>query len=283
MSSSPMPMPAPLETPLPTLSAWAHHFLHAEIPVLAESAELLEGLRAHEDDVDANLIGETLAGDPLMALKILSHVATHRRGRVDSDAETVIAALVLLGIGPFFRAFGPQPTVEDRLADHPAALAGLNRVLRRANRAARFALGFAAHRMDQDAAILHQAALLHDFADMLLWCHAPALALEIVERQARQPGLRSAEAQRQVLNIELADLQQALMRAWRLPEMLVRISDDRHADSAQVVNVMLAVRLARHSADGWTHPALQADIAELAALLNLGFEPARQLLLNLDE
>ena len=39
--------------------------------------------------------------------------------------------------------------------------------------------GFAAHRMDHDAAVLHEAALLHDFAELLLWVRAPALALEI--------------------------------------------------------------------------------------------------------
>mgnify|MGYP000048729997 CR=1 FL=1 len=52
----------------------------------------------------------------------------------------------------------------------------------------------------------------------------------------------SAVAQRELLNIELHDLQQALMRAWRLPELLVRIEDDRHAETAQVRNVLLAVR-----------------------------------------
>lgn len=281
MSSSPQ-TPASLETPLPDLAAWTNYFVQADIPVLAQTADMLESLRTNEDEVDANLIGESVADDPLMSLKILAHVSTHRRGRVDSDAETVIAALVLLGIGPFFREFPAQPTVEDRLSSSPQALDGLREVLRRSSRAARFALGFAAHRMDQDAAIIHQATLLHDFAEMLLWCHAPALALEIARRQQADPALRSAQVQRQVLRVELMDLQQALMRAWRLPEMLVHISDDRRAHSHQVRNVALAIRLARHSARGWHNPALPDDLAELAELLNLGIEPTRHLVHELD-
>jgi HD-like signal output (HDOD) protein len=280
---SAVPFSAPLQRPLRDVSSWAVHFMRAEIPVLADTAEMIEALRANEDAVDANLLGETIAGDPLMALKVLAHVSTHRSSRRVTDAETVTAALVLLGIPPFFRAFGPQPTVEDRLTEMPQALEGLQAVLRRADRAAKFALAFAVHRMDHDAAVITQAALLHDFAEMLLWCHAPALALEIASRQQADPALRSNVAQRQVLNIELADLQQTLMRAWRLPELLIRISDDKHAGNAQVRNVLLAIRLARHSARGWDNPALPDDYTDIASLLNLGIEPTIKLVQQLDD
>jgi HD-like signal output (HDOD) protein len=88
--------------------------------------------------------------------------------------------------------------------------------------------------------------------------------------------------QRELLHIELADLQHALMRAWRLPELLVQISDERHADTPQVRNVLLAVRLARHSANGWSDPALDDDVRDIAALLNLGEQPTRTLLREID-
>jgi len=272
-----------LQQPLPSLSAWTAHFVQAEIPVLEETAVMVEALRPNEDEVDANLLGETLAGDPLMCLKVLAYVSQNRSQRAVTDAETVTSALVLLGIGPFFRAFGPQPTVEAHLAALPEALAGLQRVLTRANRAANFALSFAAHRTDPDAAVIHQAALLHDFAELLLWVHAPTLALEIARRQTENPALRSAAAQRDVLNIELADLQQALMRAWRLPELLVRITDDKHAHTPQVRNVLLAIRLARHSALGWDNAALPDDYTEIAQLLNLGLEHTIKLVRQIDD
>jgi len=62
--------------------------------------------------------------------------------------------------------------------------------------------------MDHDAEVIHKAAPLHDFAEMLLWCHAPALALEIARRQTRDTTLRSAAAQRDMLHAELVDVQQ---------------------------------------------------------------------------
>jgi len=269
--------PAALNQPLRDLDAWAAHFRQAEIPVLASTAEALEALRANEDAVDANGIGEMVSGDPLMSLKVLAYASTHRPARVITDAETVTAALVMMGISPFFRAFGPQPSVEGHLADLPEALAGLEDVLTRAHRGANFALAFAVHRMDHDAAVIHQAALLHDFAEMLLWCHAPALALRIRNAQRADSTLRSRTIQQQVLNIELPDLQQALMRAWRLPELLIRITDDKHAEQPAVRNVVLAVRLARHTAQGWDNAALPDDIADIAALLNLSSEAALHL------
>ena len=277
MTDLAMPHPAILARPLRDVAAWVAHLSTADIPVLAETAETLEALRANEDRVDANSLGQMIAGDPLMTLKVLAYASTHRNARMVTDTETVIAALVMMGIGPFFRNFGPQPTAEDWLADAPEALGGLRETLRRAHRAANFALGFAVHRMDHDAPVIHAAALLHDFADMLLWCHAPALALAIQHAQQADPTLRSSTAQLSVLNIELADLQQALMKAWRMPELLVRISDDRHAEHPSVRSVTLALRLARHTAQGWDNPAIPDDVIEIAAMLNLSEAAALQL------
>lgn len=284
--TSPVPFPpllaAPLERPLPDLDAWVAWFRRAEIPVLADTADALEAMRANEDDVDANLIGEMVAHDPLMTVKILAYIAGHRPERRVTDLETVTAAIVMLGISPFFGAFGAQPVIEDRLAPLPGALDGMQEVLRRAHRASRFAFAFAVHRMDLDAAVIHEAALLHDFAELLLWSHAPALALEIRRRQLAEPTLRSALAQQDVLHITLAELQQALMKAWTLPDLLIRITDDRQAQHPSVRTVVLAIRIARHSANGWDNPALPDDLAEASQLLNLSQEATLQLLHNTD-
>jgi HD-like signal output (HDOD) protein len=274
-----------LTAPLPTLDAWVDAFARAEIPVLAETAESLEHMRATEDDVDANSLGEMIASDPLMTLKVLAHAHTLKRGSsagLRAAPETVTGALVLMGITPFFRAFGPQPTLEDVLSDHEDALLGLSRVMQRAERASRYALAFAAHRADPDAAILHSAALLHDFAEMLLWVHAPDLALRIAALQETDRQLRSSAAQRQVLGIELADLEQSLMKRWQLPELLTRITNDKHERDPQVRCVYLAVRLARHTARGWDDAGVPDDLHDIAELLNLSESHALKLLHEFD-
>ncbi len=265
------------------VDGWVRYFQQLEIPVLASTAAAIEEMRRVEDDVDARIISEVIGRDPLMTLKMLVYASTQGSNRRLTDAETVVEALVLMGITPFFRTFGPQPTVEDHLAGHPDALAGLQHVLLRADRAARFAASFAIHRADHDAVVLHEAAQLHDFTEMLLWLHAPELALELQRRQRADSTLRSCAVQREVLNAELNDIQHVLMQLWRLPEILVRITDDSQAENSQVRNVLLAIRLARHTMNGWDNAALPDDIRDIAGLLHLSIEPTRQLLLDIDE
>jgi HD-like signal output (HDOD) protein len=269
-----------LNAALHGLPAWLAHFQAATIPVLSGTVAAVADLVDHEDAVDAHMLAETIGADPLMTLKLLSHVAT--TSRRETDVETVVSALVLMGIGPFFRTFNTLVGIDSVLGDMPAALAGAHAVLKRSHRAARFALGFAAHRMDPDAAVMHEAALLHDFAEVLLWCHAPALALEVARRQAADASLRSAAVQRDVLGIDLAELRHALMRAWRLPALLVRLDDPRRASEWQVRSVLLATRVARHSAHGWDNAALPDDVTDVGALLQLSPASALNLLREID-
>jgi HD-like signal output (HDOD) protein len=278
--NDPAPSVPRLDAPLHGLPAWLAHFRAATIPVLSSTVAAVADLVDHEDAVDAHMLAETIGADPLMTLKLLSHVAT--TSRRETDVETVVSALVLMGIGPFFRTFGTLVGVDSVLGDMPAALAGARAVLKRSHRAARFALGFAAHRMDPDAAVMHEAALLHDFAEVLLWCHAPALALEVARRQAADTNLRSAAVQRDVLGIELAELRHALMRAWRLPALLVRLDDLCRASEWQVRSVLLATRVARHSAHGWDNAALPDDVTDVGALLQLSPASALKLLREID-
>jgi HD-like signal output (HDOD) protein len=272
----------PLVRPLADLAAWTGHFRRAEIPVLRETIEALDALRANEERTDANSIGEMIGGDPLMTLKVLAYVSDHRGRSVVTEPETVIAALVMMGIPPFFRAFAAAASVEDRLAASPEALTGLQQVLRRAHRGARFALGLAVHRTDPHAATVHAAALLHEFAEMLLWCHAPALALRIRALQDADPTLRSNVAQRHVLGVELDQLQQALVAAWRLPSLLAEGAREPQAGQIGARAVALGSRLARHTAAGWENAAVPDDIAEVAALLNVSAAAALELVKEFD-
>jgi len=273
---------AELVRPLRDVAAWTSHFRRAEIPVLRETVEALDALRANEERTDANSIGEMIGGDPLMTLKVLAYVSDHRGRSVVTGAETIIAALVMLGIPPFFRAFAAPTAIEDRLAASPEALAGLQRVLRRAHRGARFALALAVHRTDPHAATVHAAALLHEFAEMLLWCHAPQLALRIHAMQDADPTLRSSVAQRTVLGIELDELQQALVSAWRLPSLLAETAQEPQAGQTGARAVALGSRLARHTASSWENAAVPDDVAEVAVFLNLSPAAALALLMEID-
>ena len=273
-----------------SLAHWADAFAEADIPVLASSVDEVALLLAIEEargTVDAHTLAEALAPDPLMTLKVLAHVSRYCTQLSVEPPETLVGAIVMQGIGPFFRAFGQMTSVEDRLSSHPAAMDGLHKVMRRARRSAHFAMGFALKRQDQDAAILHEAAFLHDFAEMLLWCHAPALALEAARQLEGDHTLRSADVQKAVLGIELGDLSQELMHRWQLPDLLIRCTDDHQASDPAVRTVMLGVRIARHTQHGWEDPhavaALPDDAADVGRLLTIAPDAALRLIQGLDQ
>lgn len=278
-----------IDKALPSLRAWTDAFSRVEIPVLPGSVAELNQLRTIEETkgtVDAHTLAEGLANDPLMTLKVLVHVSRYCTRLSVEPPETLVGAIVMQGISPFFRAFKETTTILEWLHEQPDALSGLIKVITRARRAAHFAMGFALRRQDEDATVIQEAALLHDFTEMLLWCHAPKLAQEIANRQRADYTIRSADIQREVLGIELGDLSQELMRLWQLPYLLIKCTDDHNAADPKIRNVLLGVRIARHTQYGWDDPHAQAalpdDVAEVARLLNLSHDAAYRLVQGMD-
>lgn len=266
-----------LATPFRDLPAWADYLSRVEIPVLPMTAVQLADLALREEEVDAHAIADVISIDPMMSVKVYRHVALLRRKSQATDVETLTGCVVMLGVPPFFRAFNHLAPVALPDVEPEQPLLGLSSVLSRARRAREFAIDWAIRRNDFDAEVIGTATLLHDIAEMLLWCVAPVLAAQVRDLQAANPGMRSVTAQKSVLNVEIPALQHELLHRWHLPELLVKITDDSDSDDPQVRNVHLAVALARHSAEGWENPALPDDYAAIGRLLNINAAQARTL------
>ena len=266
-----------ISTPLPDLPAWAGFLSHVEIPVLPETALALAELAGDQERTDAQGVAAIVMRDPLMSVKLYRHLATLRRRSQLTDVESLTGSVLMLGLTPFFNTFGALRPVAAPAGDSRDWHRGLMAVLERSRRAADYAFEWAVRRNDMDAEIIHTAALLHDFTELLLWCVAPALSSTLERQLADHPGLRSSAAQRLVLNVDINELQHELMQRWHLPELLVRITDDHAATDPQVRTVTLAIAMARHSAAGWNNPALPDDYAALGTLLNMPPQQARLL------
>jgi HD-like signal output (HDOD) protein len=272
-----------IREPFGTLAAWVDAFDWESMPVMSATVAEIEQLRRIEDDTDAHRLAEVICKDPFMTVKLFAYLAKRRPGREDTVPETVTGCLLMLGIPPFFSQFRNLRSVESALSAEPVAVDGLGAVLTRSRRASDFALAFAVHRMDHDAQLIHSAALLHEFTEMLLWLKAPRLAAEIARRQRILPQLRSPDAQRAVLRVTLTELQQALMQRWHIPDALTSLLNPELAgSSAQALTVELATRFARHSAKGWDNPAIPDDLKDISNLLQIGLEPTEHLLAEID-
>lgn len=261
-----------IEKAFDDLDAWVAFYGQASVPVMRHTVQGLEQVREKAHQVNARAIAAIILNDPLMTLRVLRYIEEHRKTRQTTDITTIERALMMIGIEPFFRDFQDLPMVEDQLQSQPQALLGLLKVINRARKAASWAREWAIMRHDLDVDEITVATLLHEVAEILMWCFAPGLALKGRGMQAADHGLRSAAMQAAVYNIQLHDLQSRLCQIWRLPELLLTLMDETKVDSPRARNVLLATALARHSANGWDDAALPDDFKAIADLLHLSQE-----------
>ena len=257
------------EHSLKGIDEWVSFLGSNEMPILRQTARKLEQARQNMDTISGRDIAGIVLQDPLMAVRVLAYIQPFTGKHLRSEITTIANAVMMLGIEPFFRKFETPATIESALKDEPQALLGVLQVIRRVQRASRYAHDWAFERHDLNIEEVTLAALLHDLGEVLLWCFAPKLASEIRERLQKDKTLRSHIAQQEVLGFPLIDLQKALCTAWHLPELLNALMDDANAHLPRVQNVTLAVNLARHSTDDWNNTALPDDFASIERLLHI--------------
>ena len=122
------------------------------------------------------------------------------------------------------------------------------------------------------------AALLHDLAEMLMWCFAPDKMNIIFEMQQADRTLRSKAIQENILGFKLVDLQRELVEVFQLPPLLSKLMEDQDANEHRAINVSLAVNLARHSANGWDDAALPDDYQGIADFLHVDVDRVKYLI-----
>ena len=257
---------------MPSLQKWVDMLAAATLPVLSRTVHELKLLRCDGEAATPSRVAQIVLHDPIMTVKVLQYLQRHRTQRRSAEITTIAHALMMLGTDSFYSQLGEQITIETQLIDDQIALDGLRLVISRARHAALYAQDWSLLRHDMDPEEIMIAALLHDLAEMMLWCFAPPLAIEIADRQMRDSTLRSDEVQRAVIGFRLHDLQLELVRVWQLPELLHVLMDETQAHNPRKKNIMLAAAVARHSAQSWSNLALPYDYMHVAQLLGLSYE-----------
>ena len=258
-----------IEHPLADIDAWVDLYAQTELPVLRHTVVALDKMRANAENASGRMLSAVILQDPLMTLRVLAFLEKHRGKKQSTDITTIDRALMMIGVDPFFAAFAHVPLVEDTLKSHPQALLGLLKLVARARKATRWAREWAIARHDLNVEEITVACLLHEVTEILMWCYAPSLALKVNSLQAKDRSRRSADVQEEVYGVRLEDLKRGLVQRWRLPQFLADLMDHDNAEQARVLNVTLAIDLARHSAHGWSDPALPEDMRAIENLLHI--------------
>ena len=257
---------------------WIDFFAKTPIPVLKHTARELERLQEDEGRLSTREITSIVLNDPFMVFRVISFAKQHQGRHQLQDLIQVEQAILMMGSDAFYRNLPANPLVEDQLHANIPALTHLLRLIKRGHRAAYFASNWAAIQKDLHSEEIRIAALLHDLAEMLMWCFAPEKMNEIYDMQHTDKALRSKTAQEQVLGFKLVDLQKALVEKFQLPPLLSKLMEDQDASEHRAINVALAVNLARHSANGWDDAALPDDYSNIADFLRVDVARARYII-----
>lgn len=252
------------------LHDWVTFLSEVEIPVLKHTARSLTILQQDDQHLCARGIAHVIKCDPLMTVKLLRFLQQNKHSRQKQEVVEVEQVLMMLGLENSLKNVPAYPLVEETLGKQKMeALVCLLRVIRRSNQASSYAFEWAVHLSDLHFEEIRIAALLHDIAELLMWCFSPIEMLKIRSMQQQDRTLRSYVAQKQVFGFTLDELKSELVIKWSLPKILITLMDEQHAELVRVRNVSLAVNLARHAANGWDDAALPNDYREIGELLKL--------------
>ncbi|MBA3756155.1 MAG: HDOD domain-containing protein [Nitrosomonas sp.] len=252
------------------LSEWVSFLTAAEIPVLKQTARNLAILQQDEQHLSARSIAHVVKNDAFMTVKLLRYLQQHKHRSQEHDVVEVEQIIMMLGLETTLNKVSAKPLVEEILGhNNMSALVYLLKTAHRANIASSYAFDWAVRLHDLHFEEIRIAALLHDIAEILMWCFAPKEMLEIKNLQKQDKTIRSATAQQNILGFTLNQLQLELAVKWKLPQLLITLMDGSCSSLQRVRNVTLAVNLARHSANGWDDAALPDDYEEIAKLLHL--------------
>lgn len=259
-----------IDFPFPGVAPWVEHFKEVELPVLRHTVQRLAELRDDAERINTRKLAAIIQSDPLMTLRVFRYMAKHRSRPQSAEITTMERALMMIGTQRFYNDFQDLPIIEQQLKTYPKAMLGLLKVMARSRQAALWARDWALLRQNPAYEEITLAALLHDFAEILMWCFAPSLATQVRDRQTAASHLLTASLQNEVYGVVLNDLSIELADLWGLPHLLLTLMNPAHANAPNVKNVRLAVDLARHTASGWSNPALADNLSEIEALLRQG-------------
>ena len=252
------------------LSDWVNFLTKAEIPVFKQTARNLALLQQDEQHLNARSFAHVVKNDPFMTVKLLRYMQQHKHQTQQHDVMEVEQIVLMLGLESTLTKIPANPLIEEVLGrGNMNALVYLLKTTHRANLASTYAFDWAVRLHDLHFAEIRLAALLHDIAEMLMWCFSPAEMLKIKQLQKQNKSLRSTVAQEKILGFSLYQLQLELAIKWKLPELLITLMDDNNSNLQRVRNVVLAVDLARHAANGWNDAALPDDYENIAKLLHM--------------
>jgi len=249
---------------------WADLLETISLPALPPTAEALQRLLAHSDDVPVARLAAAIERDPGLTLALLRTINALKHKHLRQTVSTVEHGVMMLGFDALHALPTNVPGI-DTVTD-PAIRQRLMQLYTRAHHAACQARGWARLRKDMLSEESYAAGLLHGVGEMLLWLAAPEKMQQIDDlRQHKE--MEPEEAHYVALGCGIDDITRELANRWRLPPLLRESLLPENAGRSRVLGVMLAVQLARTADRGWYSAEMTELLQELSDYLYQRLDP----------
>jgi hypothetical protein len=201
------------------------------------------------DQLSAKEIAAPIMADPLATLRVLFNANNRTSRHFSAEVGTVEHAILMQGVSPFLENAREFPVLESTAQGRDKEILGsLYRLARLAQHSAWQARDFSTLNHDTRAEELQIAAALYYAPEFLFWLDAPDIADQLAQLRR---GMLSAEAEQQVLGFPLPPLRLMLLDAWKIPEGILDLLDEKHADRPRQVILKAALKISHRSRHGW--------------------------------
>jgi hypothetical protein len=247
----------------------------AELPALSAVVQDLHRL-SQTEKTSVQQLADVLLRDATLTSKVLRIGNSVYYNPSQEPIRTISRAIMLIGFDNV-RLIGMSVCVIDSLLTR-APREQLHMLLARSFHAAVQARNLAGYVLKRDQEEVFIAALLHHLGEMAFWGCGGAQADELSDLLA-QPGMVVDDAVRQVLGTSFRQLTLGLVKNWSLGA----IASLAHGSSSQgdpaVRAVNLGVRISESALDGWSSPAMEELIGQVAEFTGVERQDALQQIL----
>ncbi len=246
-----------------TVQEWISLLTGEPLPVMRRTLTQVRDL-LDQSSVNHTRLSEVIARDPGFSLNIIRRLISLPTPPRE-EISRISLAIPLLGMDRVEQAARSLPCLEDRLQGPPRR--GLINGYSQAIHAARYAQSIAEWRRAPESKDLYTAALLHNLAEMALWCADPDTMSNIHRRILN--GDDRENVAREMLGATFEELSVQLSLTWHLPASIERAQGLSNSYLPAPLTVMLASAIARESSLGWDRPETLESLELLAEFLEI--------------
>ncbi|MDR3395658.1 MAG: HDOD domain-containing protein [Parasulfuritortus sp.] len=253
-----------------TLEHWLTRLKPGETPVFRHTKEALMKLAPRGEQLSAKEIAAPILADPLATLRVIFNANNRTNSRYNAEVTTVEHAILMQGVNVFLDKARDLPVMESTPQGRDKDILGsLYRLARLAQHAAWQARDFATLHHDMHADELQMGAVLYYAPEFLLWLDAPDIADQLAQLRR---NMLSAEAEQNVLGFAMPPLRLMLLEAWKIPDGIRDLLDEKHADRARQIILKAALKISHRSRQGWWDTRLLESYQALSETIGLSMD-----------